>query len=147
MITETQLRKIVHNVQCDFMGQAFQFRVQPKGEGWTLQCRIMRPDTESGTWAEGGGGKYYVSPHSTEDEIVKKCFAACMAYAEHEVREGFRWKERRVFGPHIDLDALWRAAEHVSYRDTREEPAGAAEGTPDPSRARYVQPLPPDLVR
>lgn len=116
MLTEVDMKEILSEVTCDFMGKDFEFRLQPKDTGWNLQCRIQRPDTESGEWGEGAGGKYYVSPHSSVDEIVKKCLAACMAYAEHEIREGFTWRERRIFGPHIGLEALWEAAPHVTYK-------------------------------
>ena len=139
MFEREDIEQILEVINCDFMGQDFEFRLQDKGDGWTIQVRIPRPDTFTGEWGLGGGGKYYVSPYSTEDEIVKKCFAACMAYAEHEVREGFNWKGRRVFGPHIGLDALWEAAPQTTFRDPpQQESTGKFEVQVSPTDPQYL---------
>jgi hypothetical protein len=31
----------------------------------------------------------------------------------HEAREDFYYKDRRVLGPHIDIEAMWRNARKV----------------------------------
>lgn len=86
-----------------------------------LQVGMEREDTYTGASEVGWGGIAYVSEHSTDDEIVKKLFGLCLDYLEHEAREGFQYQERRVFGPHISLEALMEAAPKTTYRAARRE--------------------------
>jgi hypothetical protein len=44
-----------------------------------------------------------------DDVVVKRFFVACRDYAEHEVREAFTWRGRRVLGPHVPLQTMWEA--------------------------------------
>lgn len=66
-----------------------------------------------------GGRKWRVSNYACRGEVVQTAFAALMAWWEHEVREGFLWNGRAIYGPHSDLDALWAAAEQHDYREPR----------------------------
>lgn len=83
---------------------------------WFIQATLFRKDTDTGEWGTGHGGKYIISPHMTAGEIVKKCFVACRDYSEHEVREAFLFRGRRVLGPHIDISALWEVADKEEVR-------------------------------
>ena len=71
------------------------------------------PDSEP---TIGKGGKVYISNHATEDEVVKKVLGLCLAYVEHEMREGFYYKDHRLFGPHISIDAMIEASKSVVGR-------------------------------
>lgn len=81
-----------------------------------LQVGMFRRDTYTHQQEYGWGGKAYVSLHSTDDEIVKKVFGLALDYLEHEAREGFKYKNKRIFGPHISLEALMQASGHTTYR-------------------------------
>jgi hypothetical protein len=81
-----------------------------------LQVECERPDVYTQIVGLGHGGKAYLSEHMTDGEIVRRAFALFMAYEEHECREGFKWRGRAVFGPHIATEALWEAAEHLDFR-------------------------------
>ncbi len=81
-----------------------------------LQVEHGRRDVQTGEMGLGRGGKAYLSPAMTDSEIVRKAFQLCLAYEEHEVREHFQFRGRRVFGPHIDVEALWRVAEDTDER-------------------------------
>ena len=63
------------------------------------------------------GRKWFLSPWMTESEVVGTAFKAVLTAEEHETREKFKWRERSVFGPHIDIESLWEAADVLSYRD------------------------------
>lgn len=76
-----------------------------------VQARLWRADTETGNEGWGEGSKIMLSHEMTEGEVIKKCFMAMRDYAEHEVREGFKWKGRRVLGPHISMKALYDVAD------------------------------------
>ena len=82
-----------------------------------LQVECERPDVYTQIVGLGHGGKAYLSEHMTDGEIVRRAFALFMAYEEHECREGFKWRGRAVFGPHIATEALWEAAAHLDFRE------------------------------
>lgn len=42
----------------------------------------------------------------TRSELVQTAFLACLTAEEHECREGFLYKEQRIFGPHFNVDEL-----------------------------------------
>jgi hypothetical protein len=50
--------------------------------------------------------KWHVSIHATKSELVQTAFKCCLTSAEHRCREDFKYRNRRVFGPHFDVDAL-----------------------------------------
>ncbi|MCW2763870.1 MAG: hypothetical protein JWR85_4071 [Marmoricola sp.] len=81
-----------------------------------IQLEHLRPDAFTGELKWGNGGKRYLSPFMTTSEIIRAAFAAALAYEEHEVREWFTYHQRRVFGPHIDVDALWTVANDLDIR-------------------------------
>ena len=86
------------------------------GGRYYFQIEARRRDTFTGEWGTGRGGKAYLSPYATDSELVQTAFGLYKAYAEHEVRETFLWRGRRVFGPHIDTAALWEVAERYDAR-------------------------------
>jgi hypothetical protein len=69
-----------------------------------------------GEWQHGR--KWRLSLHMTRSEIVQTIFAAALAFQEHELREGFRYKGQAIFSPHYDIDALWgvKAAGNMDVR-------------------------------
>lgn len=87
-----------------------------------VQLLHVRPDAVTGEIGEGRGGKRYLSPHMTDSEIVRALFGAAKAYEEHEVREWFKYRPRDqqearpIFGPHGDVDMLWRVADILDIR-------------------------------
>lgn len=52
------------------------------------------------------GRKWYLSPHMTDDEIVKTCFLAFEITVRHEILEGFRVDKQLLFNPHTPFDIL-----------------------------------------
>lgn len=77
---------------------------------WFVQARLWRADSVTGIEDWGEGSKILLEHEMTEGAVVKRCFVAMRDFAEHEVREGFRWKGRSVLSPHIDIHALYDAA-------------------------------------
>ena len=116
MITETRLEAILKGIKADYQGTCFHlFHGNHHGRLW-VQVGTVRPDCNTSQVGLGKGGKAYVSEHATEDEVVKKVFGLILAYVEHEAREGFYYKGKRLFGPHITLEALMEAADHTEVR-------------------------------
>ncbi len=83
---------------------------------WYFQVEVDRPDAITGKPGTGRGGKAYLSPHACRSELVQTAFGLFKAYEEHEARESFRYNGRQVYGPHLDVTALWTIAEMVEVR-------------------------------
>lgn len=89
---------------------------------WTrqfFQIVCWREDAITGEMGYGYGGKAYLSEHATDSELVQTIFGLYKAYFEHEARETFKWKGRRIFGPHISVDALWEVSRRVDIRSAK----------------------------
>lgn len=101
----------------DFEIRIGQDEVQSGRYFYQIQC--WRKDAITGEMGYGYGGKAYLSEHATDSELVQTIFGLYKAYYEHESRETFQWRGRRVFGPHISTEALWEIARRVDVRSAR----------------------------
>lgn len=81
-----------------------------EGGMYYYQIQCWRRDVVTGAWGFGYGGKAYVNEHSTDSELIQTIFGLYKGYWEHEARETFEWRGRRVFGPHMDIRAVWDVA-------------------------------------
>ena len=86
------------------------------GERPYLQVEIERVDIVTGQMAVGRGGKYTVASDATLSEVVQAVFGLYRNYEEHECREWFKYRGRRVFGPHMDVEELWNIAKITDAR-------------------------------
>lgn len=109
-MTPDKIRDVIAQVSCE----PYSFVVTEVGDRYSLdpldvfiQAKVWRFDVYSKEWGYGYGGVQVVTDDMTEDAIIKRCFVAVRDYAEHEVRENFLWKGRRVFDPHQPLQNLW----------------------------------------
>jgi hypothetical protein len=60
--------------------------------------------------------KWLISKHMTSSEVVLTAWMAVQAAILHEAREHFTYKGKRIFGPHIDVDALASVADTTDAR-------------------------------
>lgn len=60
--------------------------------------------------------KWWLSAFMTESEIVQTALAAALQAEEHECREFFSYKGKRLFQPHISIYALMDACETEDAR-------------------------------
>jgi hypothetical protein len=67
------------------------------------------------------GRKWLLSYHMTKSEVVSTALKAVLTAEEHEARENFRYKSRRIFGPHFDVDTLVEIAAKKANLDIREK--------------------------
>ncbi len=81
-----------------------------------LQVQFDGIDTFTDTKEVQHGRKWLLSPHMTKNEIVQTAFKAVLTAMEHEVRESFFYRDKRIFGPHFDVDALWEIADRIDVR-------------------------------
>jgi hypothetical protein len=89
---------------CSFAG--YTFTVSEGHGGIYLQGSYLDADivTRQREWQFTR--KWLLSPAMTKSEIVQTCFKLVMTSMEHRAREGFTYRDKRVFGPHFDVDAL-----------------------------------------
>lgn len=80
---------------------------------WQL---LPPPERQSGRW-------WYVSPHSTNSEVIQTVWLAWKTFNEHELREKFTYLKKPIFHPHYDLPVLALASQQ--QRDLR-DPASQA---------------------
>lgn len=81
--------------------------------GVFVQVLCRRPDAVTGEVKLGRGGKRYLRYDQTDGQIVRVVFGALLAYEEHEWREAFLYRGKRIFGPHLDIEALVEVADRV----------------------------------
>lgn len=65
--------------------------------------------------------RWFLSPHMTKSEIVQTVFKCVLTSMEHRTREWFTYNGKPVFGPHFDVDALWKICERGLF-EMRPEP-------------------------
>lgn len=49
--------------------------------------------------------KYVLSPYMTDSEVIQTALLATIKAEQHETREHFMYKGKRIFGPHLSVDA------------------------------------------
>lgn len=82
-----------------------------------MQVFYTAPCSKTGNIEEWRGGKHYLTEHMTDDEIVKKAWAAIQAAVHHEVMEGFKFDDTILFNPHVDFRKLIEVSPHEVKRE------------------------------
>lgn len=82
------------------------FQVEEIATGFHIWIAGVQEDTYTGKPAMQEGRKWFVSNHCKPSDVVRTAFKAVSTWAEHEARESFKYKNVRVFSPHLNLEAL-----------------------------------------
>lgn len=114
-MTATEMRELLRTVT--YLDYVFEIE---EGERLYLQAHYVEDDIVTGNPERQFTRKWYVSHEATKSEIVQTAFKCCIASAEHRTRESFKYRGRRIFGPHFDIDALHRICgdREFDYRPT-----------------------------
>lgn len=112
--TIERLREIV--AQCSFMDYSFHVKTDGRGDLY-LQATYIEPDIDTDLLETQTTRRWFLSPSMTKSEVVQTVFKCCITSMEHRTREHFTYRERRVFGPHFDVDALWGICDQISHRE------------------------------
>ncbi len=94
----------------------YTFTVFLDREGALIQATYPEEDISTGEIETQYTRKWLVSPFAVKSEIVKTMFKCCATSTEHRLREHFKYRGQRIFGPHIDVDALYEASRAVDIR-------------------------------
>lgn len=71
-----------------------------------LVIEFEEPCIVTGKPATQRSRKWLLSEHMTRGEVVQTAWLAVQTALLHEARESFKYRDRLIFGPHFDLDAL-----------------------------------------
>ncbi len=110
MMTRAALHLILANIK--IFDREFVITDAPP-HGWFVQVRYIEADVDTGEPAEQLSRKWLVEPRETEGDVVRTVYAAVSRSYAHVVSEHFTYKGKRVFGPHISLDAMLEACESI----------------------------------
>ena len=82
------------------------FRLIEKGDGFLVQMEYMEPDiTKLGSPpVKQSTRKWYISPYSTDTEVVETCFAMVCRSQLHIAGEHFTFHGRQVYSPHFNIE-------------------------------------------
>lgn len=109
----TRLANIV--AECSFMDYTFHVEMDGRGAIY-LQGSYMEPDIDTKVVEEQRTRRWFLSPEMTKSEVVQTVFKCCITSMEHRTREHFTYRDRRVFGPHFNIDALWTICDQLDHR-------------------------------
>ena len=76
------------------------------GDGSFIQASWQGEDSDTGQPCLLKGRKWYISPFSVDDEVVKTCWLAVELALRHEAMEEFHFCGRAPFHPHNDVFKL-----------------------------------------
>ena len=103
------------------------FNVEETMGGYNIWLSALEKCSYSGELSMQEGRKWFVSIKCTPSDVVRTAFKAVVTWVEHEARETFKYNNKRVFSPHLDL-----VSKKVKYIDIPEE------GQPMPATACSV---------
>ncbi len=120
MITQRVLVQVLDAIDYH-PGRCTGFKYEFHGGDFLIQHWQSLPDMCGGDQPDSltmqKGRKWYISRHMCLSELVQTCFEAIKTFEIHEVREHFRYKGSKCFGPHIDIAALSQACVVKDKRD------------------------------
>lgn len=112
-----QLINIVDNIT---LPHGIQLKIGKHPEGRVyLQIYQESVCNRTGAPYNEGGRKWDISKHMTESEVVFTIWKALLTFIEHELREKFMYMGKRIFDPHIDVQALLSVCDQKSVRDEK----------------------------
>lgn len=101
------IQGVVNQIDLSVFGQRFKIQVQAVNPSrYSIQVHYNDVCVNTGETNDFVGREWVLNHHPTKDEIVKTCYAAFQAVVIHEVMEGFKYQNDRVFNPHHTISDL-----------------------------------------
>jgi hypothetical protein len=102
-----RVASVLHSVE--FPG--YTWHVTEDGDGVRFHARFFAPcNVNGGEPEEQRTRRWGIRPAASDSEIVATAFKCVLTSLEHEAREQFKYRGRAVFGPHMDVEELWKLA-------------------------------------
>ena len=89
--------------------------------GWLVWVSFERPDTFTGVVGRGEGRKEIIWEGAEESSVVKTLWLLLELVVRHELMEGFRYNNKRIFNPHHDVRDLAKVDDLKRLREKCEE--------------------------
>ena len=107
-IPMTQPKKSMEEIQNIIDGVRFRdriFNLMVKGDGFLVQMSYFEADVNQINFPPvvQTTRKWYISPYSTDSEIVETCFAMVCRSQLHVAGEHFTYHGRQVYSPHFNV--------------------------------------------
>jgi hypothetical protein len=78
---------------------------------WLVWVSFERPDTLTGEVGRGRGRDEIIWHGSTISSVIKTCWVLVDLMVKHELMEGFRFQDARIFNPHHSVLDLAKVEE------------------------------------
>lgn len=130
-MTNKELIDRVERLLWNVSYERYTFVVREGHGGVFLQAHYEERDVYTLALSRQYTRKWLLSPEMTDTEIVMTALKCCITSTEHRCREMFLYRGKRIFGPHQDIEDLWRLCS-----DGRE----AAGGRDFVSKERKIEP-------
>jgi hypothetical protein len=118
VLNDISFQNTVLNFKWQFHFEATELKPQGR-KGWLVWCSFERPDTDSGLVGRGRGRDEIVWQGTTLSGAVKTCWLLVELLIRHELMEGYRWRDSRIFNPHHSVLDLARIQELHAERISR----------------------------
>lgn len=82
------------------------YEAEAQQKGWLIHATFERPDTDTGVTGVGRGRDEIILRGSSEFCVVKTCWVLVEMLVKHELMEGFRYQDYRIFDPHHTVQDL-----------------------------------------
>lgn len=86
--------------------QDYDFTVVVRGEVIYLKATFYAPCCKTGKPELQHTRQWILHPNMTKSEVVQTAFKLVLTSIEHEARETFTYRGRKIFGPHFNVDEL-----------------------------------------
>lgn len=98
-LTTADIRQILSEVE---FGPC-RYEVEPIEDGHLLRITATEPDARTGHPRNFNGRKWHLESDATRGAVVRTALKAALTWQEHETRERFTYRGKRIFGPHFEL--------------------------------------------
>lgn len=123
MYNLNEIRQIVG--LCDFPGldgHRWNIMVGVDGDRSYLQIDCEGACNVTGKDLSWKSRKWFLSPYMCKSEIVRTVHKMILNAVAHEVNEKFTYRGKRIYDPHIDVDALAAISEDIDVRKPEDIP-------------------------
>lgn len=122
-----KVKALLSRVSLSMFGMDFTIRIEYDNEYTKdnigrvfIQIQYKAICNKTGQLETWSGGKHYLSQYMTDDEIIKKAYAAFESSVKHEILEGFKVDNVTLFNPHVNFEELLKISHlEVGRTDSR----------------------------
>lgn len=109
-LTLEDVKKILSDInfaEYSCIDMNWDFEVKESNDLYLIRTSFKRKDIDNGKFGTGWG-RWHTTPipYATETSIVMTAWVCVKMIIDHELLEGFEYKEKKVFNPHKSIDEL-----------------------------------------